>query len=176
MNRWVKQEKGFTIVELLIVIVIIGILAAITVVAYNGIQNRANDAAVQSNLDAIGKQIRIYYAREGRFPKGFADLDDTTNIQIKVTKSAYGNHMVSGGANYNLLYCWPNSAAPESFALIASSKSGKVFQYKNGTTEVGYAFAGGSIAICTSAGNTMDSGSERDFFYDANNWRTYVKD
>ncbi|MFZ2836066.1 MAG: prepilin-type N-terminal cleavage/methylation domain-containing protein [Candidatus Saccharimonadales bacterium] len=170
------KQKGFTIVELLIVIVIIGILAAITVVAYNGIQNRANDAAVQSNLDAIGKQIRLHYAREGVFPKGFADLNDTTKIQIKATKAAYGNHMISGGLNYNLLYCWPNAAAPESFALIASSKSGKVFQYKNGVSEASYSFTGGSIAICTSAGNTMDTGSERDFFYDANNWRTYVKD
>ena len=36
-----KTKSGFTIVELLIVIVVIGILAAITIVAYNGIQSRA---------------------------------------------------------------------------------------------------------------------------------------
>lgn len=38
-----KQNSGFTIVELLIVIVVIGILAAITIVAYNGVQQRARD-------------------------------------------------------------------------------------------------------------------------------------
>lgn len=45
-----KNKNGFTIVELLIVIVVIGILAAITLVAYNGIQARANDTAIKSDL------------------------------------------------------------------------------------------------------------------------------
>ncbi|RYF28607.1 MAG: prepilin-type N-terminal cleavage/methylation domain-containing protein, partial [Chloroflexi bacterium] len=42
------NNRGFTIVELLIVIVVIGILAAITIVAFNGIQNRGKAAAGQS--------------------------------------------------------------------------------------------------------------------------------
>lgn len=42
-----KNKNGFTIVELLIVIVVIGILAAITIVAYNGIQNRAQDTKIK---------------------------------------------------------------------------------------------------------------------------------
>lgn len=50
--------KGFTIVELLIVIVIIGILAAITVVAYNGIQDRANTAKINSDLSTFNKAIQ----------------------------------------------------------------------------------------------------------------------
>jgi prepilin-type N-terminal cleavage/methylation domain-containing protein len=44
------RQKGFTIVELLIVIVVIGILAAITIVAYNGVQQRATASATQSDL------------------------------------------------------------------------------------------------------------------------------
>ena len=43
-------HRGFTIVELLIVIVVIGILAAITIVAYNGIQQRARTATVQVDM------------------------------------------------------------------------------------------------------------------------------
>lgn len=53
-------KLGFTIVELLIVIVVIGILAAITIVAYNGITNRANDTAALSNAQQAGKKITVY--------------------------------------------------------------------------------------------------------------------
>lgn len=60
--------KGFTIVELLIVIVIIGILAAITIVAYNGIQNRAFNARVQSDIKNVQKIVENYNAINGSYP------------------------------------------------------------------------------------------------------------
>ncbi|MFZ2836488.1 MAG: prepilin-type N-terminal cleavage/methylation domain-containing protein [Candidatus Saccharimonadales bacterium] len=63
-----KRQIGFTIVELLIVIVIIGILAAITIVAYNGIQERANFSKSQSDLSALNKAIQLYYAENGSYP------------------------------------------------------------------------------------------------------------
>ncbi len=57
---WAKNKQhGFTIVELLIVIVVIGILAAITIVAYNGIQSRANVAKRDSDLATYHKAINI---------------------------------------------------------------------------------------------------------------------
>lgn len=63
-----KQEKGFTIVELLIVIVIIGILAAITIVAYNGIQARASNSRVQSDIKNVQRIVEAYNAVNGSYP------------------------------------------------------------------------------------------------------------
>ncbi len=52
------KQTGFTIVELLIVIVVIGILAAITIVAFNGIQERARVQQANSELNALAKAIQ----------------------------------------------------------------------------------------------------------------------
>ncbi len=67
---WVKykNQSGFTIVELLIVIVIIGILAAITIVAYNSIQERGRYSAIQQDINSLNKAIQLYYADNGYYP------------------------------------------------------------------------------------------------------------
>lgn len=74
---WAKQKNkldsatkrtGFTIVELLIVIVVIGILAAITIVAYNGVQSRARFSKMQSDIKSTQKYIEAYYAANGSYP------------------------------------------------------------------------------------------------------------
>lgn len=63
-----QRKTGFTIVELLIVIVVIAILAAISIVAYNGIQNRAKNSQLASVVDTYVKAIEMYHAVEGSYP------------------------------------------------------------------------------------------------------------
>lgn len=53
-----KKEKGFTIVELLIVIVVIGVLAAIVIVAYNGVQDRARTSKINADMVSLDKATR----------------------------------------------------------------------------------------------------------------------
>lgn len=67
-------QKGFTIVELLIVIVVIGILAAIVIVAFNGMQTRARDTSKESSVGGLMKAIELYNAENGSYPSaGCAD-------------------------------------------------------------------------------------------------------
>lgn len=65
----VNRSTGFTIVELLIVIVIIGILAALVIVAYNGIQKRANNAQTISVITDHVKALKQYAADNGKYPE-----------------------------------------------------------------------------------------------------------
>lgn len=60
-----KQRSGFTLVELLIVIVVIAILAAISVVAYNGIQSRARDTIRKNDAATIAKLMTLYATENG---------------------------------------------------------------------------------------------------------------
>ena len=63
-----NKRSGFTIVELLVVIVVISVLASVTVVAYNGVQQRANASAVGAAINAYAKAIRLYKVDNGKYP------------------------------------------------------------------------------------------------------------
>ncbi|MCA1807440.1 MAG: type II secretion system GspH family protein [Actinobacteria bacterium] len=72
------QQKGFTIIELLIVIVVIGILATITAVALGGANARARDAKRESDVKSLQTAIEAYYTIEGssNYPTE-ANMNDT---------------------------------------------------------------------------------------------------
>lgn len=63
--KWAKQKTGFTIVELLIVVVVIAILASITVVAYNGIRQRAVASALQNDVSSAVKKVETVKVASG---------------------------------------------------------------------------------------------------------------
>jgi general secretion pathway protein G len=97
-----KSASGFTIVELLIVIVVIAILATISTVAYNGIQERARTTALKSDLANGFKVLGAAYAIDGKYP---AKLDDVKTDVARLQPSG-GNTFIylsyAGGTNYCL--------------------------------------------------------------------------
>jgi type II secretion system protein G len=72
-----RKQSGFTIVELLIVIVVIGILAALVITTFTGIQQKARDTERQTDIKAIYGQVEAYYAQNGKYPT-LANVNDAT--------------------------------------------------------------------------------------------------
>jgi len=87
---WVKskQQNGFTIVELLIVVVVIAILAAITIVSYNGIQNRAKDSAITQELSQNAKKITAESlgSSTGRYSLAYVLPGGIAAVKMDMTK------------------------------------------------------------------------------------------
>ncbi len=100
----IQTKKGFTIVELLIVVVVIAILAAITIVAYNGIQNRAKDSASLSNAQQVGKKITAH-----------ALLNSET---LPATLADAG---ISNAGDLTYQYTRNTTVSPNNFCLTATS-------------------------------------------------------
>lgn len=75
-------KKGFTIIELLIVIVVIGILAAIVTVTYQGVQNRARTTSAAQNAREVAKKAEAYNASMSKFPADILELfkDDVSGF------------------------------------------------------------------------------------------------
>lgn len=70
-----RKESGFTIVELLIVIVVIGILAALVVTTFSGVQKKARNTERQTDIKAIHGQLEAYFSQNNKYPT-LANLND----------------------------------------------------------------------------------------------------
>lgn len=111
------KQQGFTIVELLIVIVVIGILAALVITTFTGIQQKARDTERQTDIKAIHGQVEAYYASKGYYPS-FADLNApawrTANMKgldseaLKDPKGS-GSTLVTAAAANSYSYAVTNS-------------------------------------------------------------------
>lgn len=144
-------KTGFTIVELLIVIVVIAILAAISVAAYTGIQNRAYDSSIQSDLKSLASKLEIFKidSSSSIYPNAnSATTTQLTSLNFKATKNAYE----TSGITHNLNYCF--SADLSQYIVVALSKSGAVFYISSDTKSPrlsNNAWHTGEVASCTNA-------------------------
>lgn len=147
MSSVFKNQKptGFTIVELLIVIVVIAILASISVVGYTGIQKRADRSAVVTHLKEWEKVFSIYISENGRVPQAdWRCLGDATTL---AAENGYADNFcfkptnIHTGGNTGttapadpalmetlkadgLITSFPGSRFPEVEAMMANSDEG----------------------------------------------------
>lgn len=121
--QWAQKQKGFTIVELLIVIVVIAILAAITIVAYNGVQDRAKQSAAAAASTQALKKVAAYAAEHN-------DIYPDTLEQAGVSGSILGKYQ----------YTVNNNSSPKGFCVTAtedgvSSYLAQNFTYTSSSTQ-----------------------------------------
>lgn len=141
----VKKDRGFTIVELLIVIVVIGILAAITIVAYNGVQNRAKTTSAQSTAQTVAKKIEAYNAEETGYPLLSTALTNAATTKTYYLTGVTFGTPASGSSPSTVSFIKCGSGTPANQAAItASNITGNrvyYFDYTNNNAN-SYATAG----------------------------------
>jgi prepilin-type N-terminal cleavage/methylation domain-containing protein len=118
-----RQSSGFTIVELLVVIVIIGILAAITIVAYTGISQRAIAASLQSDLANAAKQIKLYQITNSLYP---------TANECPIPSA--GNICLKSSSSNTFTYVPNNAVNPPTFSLTDTNTNGVAYVVTESTT------------------------------------------
>ena len=115
-----RKNSGFTIVELLIVIVVIGILAAITIVAYNGVQNRARTSSAQAAANTIGKKAEAFQTVKAYYPTSTADFNSVEESKLagaaELLNTAFATTAPSEPKKVNYSYCGP-AAAPTGYKV-----------------------------------------------------------
>lgn len=113
-------EPGFTIMELLIVIVVIAVLAAISVVVYRGVQERDKEAAIISDLSNFSKQAELYRVENDGYPNVTEAV--LSNVGFRVNQSAYPSDLI-----WNFDYCTNSSDPGLQYILFAHSSPLKGF-------------------------------------------------
>lgn len=89
------MKRGFTLIELMVVVAIIGVMAAVVLATLTDVQKDAHDKRRRADLDAVRKALELYYTDHQYYPKESAGMngDIAQNVTFQTAVGAY----LSGG-------------------------------------------------------------------------------
>jgi prepilin-type N-terminal cleavage/methylation domain-containing protein len=100
-----RSEEGFTLIELMIVIVILGVLAGIVIFAVGGITDKGNTAACKSDVKTVDVAVEAYLAKHGSYP---TDLDPTLTTDparfLRAQPGLAGTTLTNEWGGYTVTY------------------------------------------------------------------------
>lgn len=126
-----KKQQGFTLIELMIVIAIVGILAAIALPAYQDYTVRAKMSEALANLAEAKTSIAEYYAANNYMPAdadaaGFNSNPDTDIVASILYDSTAGRPIISAEIKFAQI---PGASANQHFSLSGYTDSGRVLRW-----------------------------------------------
>lgn len=154
------MKKGFTLVELLIVVAIMGILTTITVSQFQTAKRKANDVARKGDMDAVAKALQMYYADYGKMPEA---SEDGRIMAIAGSPANWGGEFIDNSGyvymkilpkenNINLKsYCYKTDVNRSKYALFAMLENGVDSQCDrdgDGVADQTYDCGGNTDAYC----------------------------
>ncbi|SRR2546425_4008735 len=123
-----RSQRGFTLVELMIVVAVIGILTAIAIPLYADIQARARIAKAQADTRALASAATVYMSHMGFVPSALAELTVVVTNNLNQTAGPFLPSLPTTPANWtpSAGYAYTGSTAAGTFNISASGDGATV--------------------------------------------------